>query len=327
MLFIPLFVILTILFIHKSVYIVKQAEVISLERLGKFHRLLHSGIHFTLPFIDKPRPVYWTSVFIDRHGRYIRSIVLHDRIDLRESVYDFPKQNVITKDNVTIEINALLYYWIMDPYEAIYKVSNLPEAIEKLTQTTLRNVIGSLDLDETLVSRDQINEKLQIILDKETDPWGVKVSRVELQEVTPPEDVRIAMEKQMRAERDKRAVILSSEGKQRAAILEAEGEKKSLILEAEGIKESRILKAEGDAKARVVSAQAEAEAIEVIKQALGSAIDPTPYLIAINYIKALPEITKPEDKMILMPYEASALLGSLGALKELFNKPQSTKTT
>lgn len=292
--------------IAKATYIVRQAEVIIIERLGKFHTMLQSGIHFVVPFLDRPRIAMWTFVK-ESGGRMYRYNSEIERIDLRESVYDFPKQNVITKDNVTMEINALLYYQITDPLKAIYEVTNLPQAIEKLTQTTLRNVIGALDLDESLVSRDKINEKLRDILDDATDKWGVKVNRVELQEVNPPHDIRIAMEKQMRAERDKRAFIL-----------EAEGKKRSAILEAEGLKESKITRAQGESEARLLVAQAESEAIQKIQKSVPGA-DPLPYMIALNYIKALPEITKDKDgKMILMPYEASGLMSSLASIKEIF---------
>ena len=292
----------------KATYIVRQAEIIMIERLGKFDRMLKSGIHFVVPFIDQTRKVLWTFVKEEPHShRLYRYSEYVERIDLREAVYDFPKQNVITKDNVTMEINALLYYQITDPKFAVYEVNNLPQAIEKLTQTTLRNVIGALDLDESLVSRDKINEKLREILDEATDKWGVKVNRVELQEVNPPMDIRVAMEKQMRAERDKRALILESEGKKQAA-----------ILEAEGVKMAKITRAQGEAEARLVTADAEAEAITMIQKSVPSA-DPLPYMVALNYIKALPEITKDKDgKLILLPYESSALMGSLSTIKEIF---------
>jgi regulator of protease activity HflC (stomatin/prohibitin superfamily) len=191
----------------------------------------------------------------------------------------------------------------------VYEVADLPQAIEKLTQTTLRNVIGSLDLDETLTSRDQINEKLRVILDEATDKWGVKVNRVELQEVTPPLDIRNAMEKQMRAERDRRALILEAEGKRSAAILTAEGER-----------EAAIARADGAAQARLKHARAEAEAIEMVRKAIPGG-DPLPYMIATNYLKVLPEVLKgTEGKTVVVPYEASSLLGSLSSVKELFTQ-------
>lgn len=298
---------LLIIVLVKATYIVRQSEMLIIERLGKFHTVLDSGIHFIVPFFDYPRSSVWTFI-INHKGDFQRLVHRIERIDMREAVYDFPKQNVITKDNVTIEINALLYYQITDPKSAIYEVANLPEAIEKLTQTTLRNVIGSLDLDETLSSRDQINEKLRIILDEATDKWGVKVNRVELQEINPPYDIRIAMEKQMRAERDRRALILEAEGKKRAAILTAEGEQ-----------EAQIARASGGAKARLILAEAEAEAIRVVKKAAPES-NPLPYLVAQNYVKALPEMLKDHHgKVIVVPYETSGVLGSLQTIKELFN--------
>jgi regulator of protease activity HflC (stomatin/prohibitin superfamily) len=301
-----------------AIVLVQQAEVVVIERLGKFSRLLLPGLHFTIPFFDVKRKVLWSYIQVGNDKRYYRYQKSMNRIDLREAVYDFPKQNVITKDNVTMEINALLYYQITDVKAAVYEISNLPEAIEKLTQTTLRNVIGSMDLDASLVSRDEINTKLTIILDEATDKWGVKVNRVELQEVNPPADIRHAMEKQMRAERDRRAIILESEGKKRAAILEAEGERESRVLGAKGRAEAKVLQAEGDATARLKMAEAEAEALGRVKAVLPSG-DPSQYLIALNYIKALPEMMKGKnDKMIVVPYEASSLVGSLASIKEIF---------
>lgn len=296
-----------ITFLSSAVYLVKQAEAVVIERLGRFHRILNPGLHLVVPFLDKARQVAWSHVREMDGKRYYRYVSVLNRIDLREAAYDFPKQNVITKDNVTMEINALLYYQITDPKAAVYEITNLPDAIEKLTQTTLRNVIGSLDLDETLVSRDKINHELRVKLDEATDKWGVRVNRVELQEVMPPADIREAMEKQMRAERTRRAVIL-----------EAEGKKRSAILEAEGVQESQVLRAKGEAESRVLRAEAEAQAIALVRDAAPNA-DPLPYLVALNYIKMLPELTQgKDDKMILVPYEASSLVGSLASMKKMF---------
>jgi len=308
-----------VIFLLKSVYMVRQAEAIIVERLGKYEKTLRPGLHIVIPFLERSRSVVWTYVRdVDgaRHYRYSRVIT---RIDLRESVYDFPKQNVITKDNVTMQINALLYYQITDPKAAVYEVNNLSEAIEKLTQTTLRNIIGSMDLDASLVSRDAINAKLQTILDEATDKWGVKVNRVELQEVNPPMDIRQAMEKQMRAERDRRAVILEAEGEKRSKILESEGVKESKVLRATGEAESVIIRAEAEAQSRMKIAEAEAKAIEVIQNAVPKG-DPLPYMIAMQYIKALPKMMEgKDDKMIVVPYEASSLVGSLSSVKQIFD--------
>lgn len=319
LLFFGILAIFCLIVVLKTVYLVKQAEAIVIERFGRYSRTLTPGLHIVVPFIEIPRSVQWTYLVVEGEGkRYHRYTKITDRLDLREAVYDFPKQNVITRDNVMMEINALLYYQITDPRAAVYEVANLSEAIEKLTQTTLRNVIGAMDLDESLVSRDAINTKLRLILDEATDKWGVKINRVELQEVNPPHDIRIAMEKQMRAERDRRAIILESEGKKRAAILEAEGERESDILRAEGAAQSNILDAQGQAEARLKIVQAEAQAIAMIQQAIPHG-DPLPYMIALQYIKALPEMAKgKEDKMILVPYEASSLVGSLASMKKIF---------
>ena len=221
--------------------------------------LQRNGRQNTLRFRDHGKPTglnyqHISSMIQGMDGKtyYVAKDI--SRIDLREKVYDFPRQNVITKDNVTISINALLYFQIVDPKSAVYEIQNLPDAIEKLTQTTLRNLVGQIDLDETLVSRDKINQELRTILDEATDKWGVKVTRVELQDIIPPVEIQTAMEKQMKAERDRRAAILEAEGLKKSAILKAEGEKESAINIAEGVKQSAILKAEGVAQARIVEA-------------------------------------------------------------------------
>jgi regulator of protease activity HflC (stomatin/prohibitin superfamily) len=245
-----------------------------------------------------------------------------DRIDLRETVYDFPRQNVITQDNVQIEINALLYFQITDPVKSVYEISNLPDAIEKLTQTTLRNIIGEMTLDETLTGRDRINTKLRVILDEATNKWGVKVNRVELQDITPPHDVRIAMEKQMRAERDRRATILEAEGQKKSAILQAEGKREAQIAEAEGAKQAEILKAEGEAAAIQRVADAEASAIRAVAEAVRAGkADPTQYLIAVKYIEALKEMVQGNGaKVVYMPYEATGILSALGGIRDLLKE-------
>ncbi len=316
--FLASLIVLLGLFLLKSIYLVQQAEAIVIERFGKYHRTLGAGIHFVVPFMDAARSVSWT-YFKEEARRYYRYMRNLSVIDLREAVYDFPKQNVITKDNVTMEISALLYYQVTDPKRAVYEVSNLPEAIEKLTHSTLRNVIGSMDLDESLVSRDQINMRLRLILDEASDKWGVKVNRVELQEVNPPADIRSAMEKQMRAERDRRAVILEAEGLKQAAILQAEGKQQSQVLAARGEAESRLINAEAEAQARLQIALAEAQAIERLQNALPHG-DSAQYMLTQQYIKTLPSMMEGKDnKMILVPYEATSIMGSLATIKELFN--------
>ncbi len=302
--------------------IVQQAEVMVIERLGKYNRTLHSGINIIWPVIDKPRNITWRYVVEGMDDRKHIRFKQKSKIDLRETVYDFPRQNVITKDNVSVQINAILYFQIMDPVKAIYEIENLPDAIEKLTQTTLRNVIGELELDESLSSRDTINTKLRTILDEATNKWGVKINRVELQDINPPEDIKEAMEKQMRAERDRRAAVLEAEGLKRAKILEAEGFRESEIKKAEGEKQSEILKAEGQAQARIRTAEAEAEAIKLVSNAIEDKNgNPINYLVATRYIETLQEMVSGKDnKTVYMPFEATGVLGSLGGIKEMFKQ-------
>ena len=313
-----LLAIFVIVFAAMGIRIIQQSQTMIVERLGKYHRTLSSGINIIIPIIDIPRKITWRYVREDFDGRKIVQFKTKDRIDLRETVYDFPKQNVITKDNVGTEINALLYFQIMDPVKAMYEIENLPDAIEKLTQTTLRNVIGELDLDETLTSRDTVNSKLRIILDDATNKWGVKVNRVELQDINPPRDIRDAMEKQMRAERDRRAKILEAEGLKKSMILEAEGFKESQINKAEGEKQAEILKAEGDAFARIKRAEGESEAILKVTEAVAKNGDPINYLVAMKYLETFKEMVSGENnKTVYLPYEASGILSSIGGIKDL----------
>lgn len=314
-------VIFAIVVISAGVKVVPQSETRVIERLGRFHSVLSPGLNFIIPFIDKPKTIYTRRVEQGIGGRHVVRTVATTVIDLREQVYDFPSQQVITRDNVTIEINALLYFQITDPKKAVYEIDNLPNAIEKLTQTSLRNVIGELELDETLTSRDTINTKLQAILDDATNKWGVKVNRVELQDITPPESVRVAMEKQMQAERNRRAEILNAEGEKQSLILRSEGEKASQINKAEARKQSEILRAEGDAQAIILNAQAEADAIRRVAEAVAvGKTDPAAYMLAMKYIDTLREMTTGKDnKTVYIPYEASSVLSSLGSIRTLFN--------
>ncbi len=313
-------VVLAIVLIMAGVKVVPQSETRVIERLGRFHSVLPPGLNIIWPFIDRPKLIY-TRKEGGFGGHTTIRLVSTPVIDLREQVYDFPSQQVITKDNVTTEINALLYFQIVDPKKAVYEIDNLPNAIEKLTQTSLRNVIGELELDETLTSRDTINSRLQNILDDATNKWGVKVNRVELQDITPPESVRVAMEKQMQAERNRRAEILNAEGEKQSQILRSEGEKQSQINRAEAVKEAEILRAEGESRAKVLQAQGEALAIERVAQAIKSTqTDPATYMLALKYIETLQQMTSGKDnKTVYIPYEASGVLSSLGSIKDLFS--------
>ena len=310
---------LAVVYVIKGVIIVQQAEVVIIERLGKFEKVLTSGLNFIFPILEAPRGMMWKVSQKGLDGTTYSYVKEKTRIDMREAVYDFPRQNVITKDNVSISISVIIYFQIIEPKSAVYEIQNLSDAIEKLTQTTLRNLVGQLDLDESLVSRDKINSELRAILDEATNKWGVKVNRVELQDIMPPADIQQAMEKQMRAERDKRAAILEAEGMKQSAVLKAEGDKLAQINRAEGDKQSAILRADGDAQARVINATAEGNAIKIVIDSIGTKGKPDQYLIAMKYLETLESITTGENnKIVYMPYEATGILSSVDGIKEMF---------
>jgi regulator of protease activity HflC (stomatin/prohibitin superfamily) len=293
----------------KAIRIVPQATVLLIERLGKFNRMAAGGLNVITPFLDRPRGVTWAGI---RPGTY--------QIDLREQFTDLMPQPVITRDNVTIMVDSVIYWQITDPIKAVYEVNDLIGGIIQLTITAMRNVIGELDLDHALSSRDTINSKLRVMLDDATHKWGVKVTRVELKNINPPEDVRVTMEKQMTAERNRRAVVLQADGEKQAAITRAEGEKQAAITRAEGEKQSAILQAQGQAEARLTAATAEAESIRRIAEGitLGQG-NPAQYLIMMKYIDSLREMSKSNNsKVIFMPVETSSVLSSIGAFKEVF---------
>ena len=294
----------------KTIRIVPQATVMLVERLGRFSKVADSGLNVLVPFFDRPRAVYWTNT---RPGL--------TQIDLREQYIDLPPQPVITRDNVTIHVDSVVYWQITDPVKAVYEMNDLVGGIVQLTITGMRAVMGDMDLDHTLSQRDQINAKLRIILDEATDKWGVKVTRVDVKNITPPEDVRITMEKQMTAERNRRALVLQAEGDRQAAITRAEGEKQSAVTRAEGEKQSAILAAEGAAQARLRNAEAEAEAIARVADAMQGHGNPAQYLIQTRYIESLRDMTRTNNsKVIFMPVETSALLSSVGAIKEVLGQ-------
>jgi regulator of protease activity HflC (stomatin/prohibitin superfamily) len=294
----------------KTIRIVPQASVMLIERLGRFDKIASSGLNILVPFLDKPRAVFWTNA---------RPALTS--IDLREQYIDLPPQPVITRDNVTIHVDSVVYWQITDPVKAVYEINDLVGGIVQLTITGMRAVMGEMDLDHTLSQRDQINAKLRVILDEATDKWGVKVTRVDVKNINPPEDVRITMEKQMTAERNRRALILQAEGDKQAAITRAEGEKQAAVTRSEGNKQSAILDAEGAAQARLTAASAEAQAINQIAQVIGNPEQTAQYLITARYIESLRDMTTTQNaKVIFMPVETSAMLSSVGALKEVFSE-------
>ena len=288
-----------IIIAFKSIKVVKQSEVYIIERLGKFHKVADAGLTIIIPFFD-----------------HVRSVV-----SLKQQTMDVPPQGVITKDNVTITIDTVVFYQITDPAKAVYEIQSLKKGIEYLAITTIRDIVGKMDLDETFSSRDGINSQLRTILDDATDRWGCKIDRVEIKDITPPADIRDAMEKQMKAERDRRAAILEAEGLKKSAILKAEGQKEAAINQAEGEKQAAILKAEGIAQARVIEADAEKEAIHRIIDALADKGQPDKYLIAMKYLETLTSITAGENnKVVYMPYEATGILSSVDGIKQMFDK-------
>jgi regulator of protease activity HflC (stomatin/prohibitin superfamily) len=297
------------------VVIVDQASVRMIERLGRFNRKADSGLHLVIPFVERTRKT------VSLKDGNLRETAI---IDLREQVIDFPPQAVITKDNVRMQVNTVIYFQVTDPFKATYEIANLPEAILKLTVTTLRNVMGNMDLEESLISRERINGELRETLDLATDKWGVRVNRVELKDIQPPDDVTNSMEKQIKADREKRARILEAEGFKEAAIREAEGKKQAAILEAEGGRNALILEAEGEAEARLKIAEAEAASIAVEFKGIHEG-NPTPDLVAIRYLDALKEMSKDPSAKIYMPYEVSSFVSSLGLVKEAFSDQAAAK--
>ena len=281
-----------IVVIIRSIVIVPQATIVIVQRLGKYARTLPAGIHILTPIIEKK----------------VQSV------SLKEKVADFPPQPVITKDNVTMQIDTVVYFQITDPKLYTYGVERPMQAIENLTATTLRNLIGDLELDQTLTSRDTINQQMRMILDEATDPWGIKVNRVELKNILPPKDIQEAMEKQMRAERQKREAILKADGEKQAAILSAEGEKEAAILRAEAKRVSMVTEAEGQAEALLKVYQAQAEGIKAINDANPSAA----YLTLKGY-EALEKVANTDSAKIIIPSEISNVSGLITSMKEVVN--------
>src|ERR1044072_3362802 len=294
----------------KTIRIVPQATVMLVERLGKFDKVATSGLNILVPFLDRPRAVYWTNT---------RPALTS--IDLREQYIDLPPQPVITRDNVTIHVDSVVYWPITDPIKAVYEINDLVGGIVQLTITGMRAVMGEMDLDHTLSQRDQINAKLRLILDEATDKWGVKVTRVDVKNINPPEDVRITMEKQMTAERNRRALVLQADGDRQAAITRAEGDKQAAVTRAEGEKQSAILAAEGLAQARLRQAEAESQAIAQVGGAMQEHGNTAQYLIYTRYIESLRDMTKSNNaKVIFMPVETATMLSSVGTIKEMLSE-------
>ena len=295
-----LLVIIVLVTIISNIYVVQQSRAYVVERLGGFHAVHGVGLHVKLPFIDR----------------------IARRVSLKEQVLDYPPQPVITKDNVTMQIDTVVYFQITDPKLYAYGVEQPMAAMETLTATTLRNIIGDLELDQTLTSRDVVNTKMRAILDEATDPWGIKVNRVELKNILPPQDIQNSMEKQMKAERDRRQAILQAEGQKKSAILIAEGEKESAILRASAEKEAAILKAEAERQAAILKAEGEAEAIRSVQQARADSLAmlndkaPNDSVLKLKAIEAMQKVADGKATKIIIPSEMQGLVGLANGIVE-----------
>ncbi len=285
-----------------SIKIVRQSEVYIIERLGKFHKIADAGLTIIIPFID-----------------HVRSIV-----SLKQQTMDIPPQDVITKDNVTITIDTVVFYRILEPAKAVYEIQSLKKGIEYLSVTTIRDIVGKMDLDSTFTSRDAINDKLRAILDEATDRWGCKIDRVEIQNITPPPDVRDAMEKQMNAERNKRASILQAEGERQAAVLKAQGDKEAEILQAEADKEAKIRRAAGEAEAIRKVAEAKADEVKLVYGAMMKA-NPDEKLVQLKSLEALKDVAQGEANKVFIPFEATGALSAIGAAADMLNDKNENK--
>ena len=299
--FLILLVIIAII-AFKSIKVVKQSEVYIIERLGKFHKVAEAGLTIIIPFIDRVRSV----------------------VSLKQQTMDVPPQGVITSDNVTITVDTVVFYKIVDPAKAVYEIQSLKKGIEYLSITTIRDIVGKMELDETFGSRDLINEQLKTILDEATFQWGCRIDRVEIKDITPPPDIRDAMEKQMNAERNKRALILQAEGERQSSITLAEGRKEAAILDAEAEREAKIRRATGEADAIRQVAEAKAKEIQMIYDAIKEA-DPDEKLVQLKSLETLQEVAKGDANKIFIPFEATSTLSSLGAAKEMFTETKHRK--
>ena len=306
------FTVVILVFIAKGLMIIQQSEAVVIERLGSYNKTLSPGVNWVIPFVDKPR-----SIKVRRYqaigGENVAVVKEETRIDRRETVLDFPGQSVVTADNVSVNVNGALYFQVIDPERAVYQTENLIQAIEILAKTSLRSEMGKMELDKLFESRQEINDKLQLVMDEAGNKWGVKVTRVEIQDIVIPTEVEDAMRKQMAAERERRALVLRASGEREAAIAKAEGEKRSSILVAEGSKEAAILMAEGQRKA-----------IDEVLSAGDKRLDPQlviGYLLGLEYLKTLPNIGKEGDR-IFLPFEASNVLGAVGSIEALLKGPQ-----
>ena len=303
--FLPIVIVIILLLVLlvRCIYVVQQSRAFVVERLGAFAAVWQVGLHFKIPFIER----------------------VVKRVSLKEQVVDFAPQPVITKDNVTMQIDTVIYFQITDPKLYAYGVERPMNAIENLTATTLRNIIGEMELDQSLTSRDTINSKMRAILDEATDPWGIKVNRVELKNIIPPKEIQNAMEKQMKAERERRESILQAEGTKQSQILVAEGEKQAAILQADAAKQAAILRAEGEKQARILAAEAEAQAITQVQTALAESLKllneaaPNAQVVKLKALEAMEKVADGKATKIIIPSELQGLAGLAAGAKTIFD--------
>ncbi|ALM53749.1 SPFH domain-containing protein [Halomonas huangheensis] len=299
---------IALIMLFKGLVIVQESEVMVIERLGAYNRTLQRGVNFIIPFLDKPRPI--KMVRYKRHGAEFIPLMTHEaRIDLREAVMDFPSQPVVTTDNVTVRIDGAIYFQIIDPANAVYKIENMSQAVEVLAKTTLRSVVGQMELDKIFESRSEVNARIKEQMEEPASKWGVAINRIEVQDIEMPEEVKEAMHLQMSAERRRRATVTEAEGDKAAAIAKAQGQKESAILNAQGDKEAAILRAQGESRS-----------IELVLGSMGegenNSRDVIGYLLGQSYISMLPDMAR-EGERVFVPYESSALLGAMGAFRDL----------
>ena len=301
-------VVIAVIMVIKGLVIVQESEVMVIERLGAYHRTLQKGINFIVPFFDKPRPIKMVRYL--RKGQEFTPVLSQEtRIDLRESVMDFPSQPVVTTDNVTVRIDGAIYFQIIDPANAVYKIENMSQAVEVLAKTTLRSVVGQMELDKIFESRAEVNAKIKEQMEEPASKWGVAINRIEVQDIEMPTEVKEAMHLQMSAERRRRATVTEAEGEKAAAIAKAQGQKESAILNAQGDKESAILRAQGESRSIELVLGAMGEGEKSTRAVIG-------YLLGQSYISMLPEMAK-QGERVFVPYESSALLGAMGAFRDL----------
>lgn len=303
-------------FFKHAIRLVRHAEVMIIERLGRYKTTLKPGIHWVWPILESPRTINWRYLDASYNAESAKVVAIStDRVDMREHVIDFGKQHVITKDTVQILIDALVYFRVTDARVAVFQIQNLPDAVELLTQATLRNIIAQMTLDDTFSSREAINSELLSKIQRDSERWGVSITRVEIFNIEPPNDIKSAMENQIRAERERRSTVLKADGERESAVIKSRGDAATVVLAAEGYRNAELTKARGEAQAKILLAEAEAKCVESIRQACGDNVRAVDYLTAVEYLNSLRSLTLREgtDEVVLVPVD------TLNGINELVN--------